>query len=73
MHLTSFLETANETDAAFARRIGVSPQALSRYKLGQRRPEWDVLERIKDATDGKVTPNDFLSLPGEAIEPRSAA
>lgn len=62
MRLNSYLEQAAEPDASFARRIGVSPQALSRYKLGQRRPEWDVLERIARETDGAVTPNDFIDL-----------
>ena len=60
MRLNDYLASHDETDAAFARRIGVTPQAVSRYKLAQRRPEWSVLTRIQEATGGKVTPNDFI-------------
>lgn len=60
MRLTDFLEDYDGTDAEFAEAIGVSAQALSRYRLGKRRPEWDVLDRIRRVTEGAVTPNDFL-------------
>ena len=60
MRLADWL-TANDTsDAAFAAPIGVTRQTVARYKSGDRRPEGDVLERIVQVTDGRVTPNDFL-------------
>ena len=61
MKLADFLTTYTGTDAEFAETIGVSRQTLWRYKQGDRRPEWDVLERISAATAGAVTPNDFMS------------
>lgn len=60
MKLAAYL-TANEVlDVVFAEKLGVTRQTLWRYKSGERRPEWDVLERIKRETGGQVTPNDFL-------------
>lgn len=60
MTITEFIAETELTDAAFAARIGVSRQALHRYKTGERRPEWGVIERIVAATNGAVTANDFL-------------
>lgn len=62
MKLASYLLQEEISDSAFAERIGVSRQALWRYKSGDRRPEWDVLERIAHETSGQVTPNDFLDV-----------
>ncbi|CAO4179026.1 helix-turn-helix domain-containing protein [Methylorubrum populi] len=78
MKLADYLSEAEIRPAAFAERIGVTRQTLWRYVSGDRRPEWDVLERIQAATGGHVTPNDFLegaatSLAEVASEPRSAA
>ncbi|MFC2248779.1 helix-turn-helix domain-containing protein [Labrys portucalensis] len=63
MTLSDFITANNLTDSAFARQINVSRQALARYKAGDRRPEWHVIARIVEATQGNVTANDFLKLP----------
>lgn len=60
MKLADWLTTNGVSDAAFAVRIGVTRQTVGRYKTGERRPEWDVLQRILDETESAVTPNDFL-------------
>ncbi|MBB2959883.1 helix-turn-helix transcriptional regulator [Methylobacterium sp. R2-1] len=79
MRLADYLHQAEIKPSAFAERLGVTRQTLWRYMSGDRRPEWDVLERIRAETDGQVTPNDFLDGPVEAAsgpapnEPRSAA
>lgn len=61
MKLATYLAAQEVKDAVFAERIGVTRMTLWRYKSGDRRPEWDVLERIVQATGGQVTPNDFLA------------
>jgi transcriptional regulator with XRE-family HTH domain len=66
MKLSSYLDAAKETHEAFAKRIGVSQAAVSRYAAGARLPRPEVLHRIVEATGGKVTANDFLS--DEAVE-----
>ncbi|MDH2313370.1 helix-turn-helix domain-containing protein [Methylobacterium brachiatum] len=63
MRLADFLADRGIKDSDFAETIGVSRMTLWRYKSGDRRPEWDVLKRIVQATDGHVTPNDFLDAP----------
>lgn len=69
MTLAEYLDKAETSDTAFAEMIGVSRQALHRYKTGERRPEWNVLERIRDVTGGQVTPNDFLDAPARETAP----
>lgn len=69
MKLTAWLTDSKVSDAEFASRIGVSRQALWRYRAGDRIPKRDVMERIKAATGGAVTPADFYeSQPREAAE-----
>lgn len=59
MKLSDWLSSNEIKDADFADRIGVSRQALHRYKTGKRVPERDVMFRIVSETDGSVTANDF--------------
>jgi transcriptional regulator with XRE-family HTH domain len=67
MQLSDYLAKADLSDAAFAVMIGVSRQAVHRYKAGERAPEWSVLAKIREATGGEVTPDDFLPVaPAEA-------
>jgi len=61
MKLTDYLAGHNISDADFAASIGVSRQSVHRYKTGDRAPEWPVLAKIRDATDGAVTADDFLA------------
>lgn len=67
MKLSDYLSQNEIADTAFAERIGVSRQALWRYKSGERRPEWHILEAIARETSGDVTPNDFM--PSAHAEP----
>jgi len=61
MKITDWLTKNNISDADFAERIGVSRQALWRYKAGDRIPKRSILDRIKDETGGDVRPADFFS------------
>lgn len=60
MRLADYLSDHKIKDATFAAQIGVTRQAVGRYKFGERKPEWAILQRIAKATEGNVTPNDFL-------------
>lgn len=66
MTLTSWLSKTNTSDADFAERIGVTRQALWRYKVAGRVPKPDIIARIAKATNGKVTANDFVFAPERA-------
>ena len=63
MHLRRYLASLGISVATFADTIGVTVQAVHRYVNGERIPNRDVMERIAAATQGKVQPNDFYSVP----------
>jgi transcriptional regulator with XRE-family HTH domain len=60
MRLNDYLEASGTTPSAFARRLGVSSETVRRYCEGTRIPRPEIMRRIVEATDNKVTPNDFF-------------
>lgn len=48
--------------AAFARVIERDKSTVTRLCNGERRPDPETMQRILDATNGVVTPNDFFSI-----------
>jgi transcriptional regulator with XRE-family HTH domain len=60
MKLSEWLKENGLSQAEFARRIGVSPPALSRFITGARIPHATSILKIRDATDGKVDVNDWV-------------
>jgi transcriptional regulator with XRE-family HTH domain len=62
MTLDDWLAQSALKDHEFATRIGVSRVTLFRIKTGRRTPSREVMERIHDATNGAVEPNDFFDL-----------
>ncbi len=60
MKLRQYLSEAGMTQEQFAAAIGVSQSVISRLSRGQSDVSLGVLRRILDATNGVVTPNDFL-------------
>ena len=71
MRLTDFLSARSLTDSAFASMIDVHHTTVGRWKRGDTRPDWDVLQRIVEVTDGQVTPNDFIDV-ASAAAPETA-
>jgi transcriptional regulator with XRE-family HTH domain len=61
MNLAAFLDQHCISDEAFAEKIGVERQTVHRYRSGERRPTWAVLEKIEKVTAGAVTANDFVA------------
>lgn len=62
MKLAAYLDETKTTYAAFAERIGVSVFAVGKYVRGQRMPRPQIMSRIKAATSGHVTADDFLTV-----------
>ncbi len=60
MKLGTYLRKNRTTQAEFARRLGVTQQALSNWISGERFPRRGHLIRIHQETDGAVTPRDFI-------------
>lgn len=56
--LKQYLSETGETQAEFAARIGSTQPRVSKYCTGTV-PRRKMMERIIDATKGRVTPNDF--------------
>jgi predicted transcriptional regulator len=59
MKLRDYLDEANLTPAAFAARLGVTPQTLYRYIAGDRQPRREVIDKIVLETGGKVGAGDL--------------
>jgi predicted transcriptional regulator len=66
MTLSEYLGRHSVSVSAFAAKVGVPPSTIWRVIKRQRDPGLDLLGKIMKATDGAVTPNDFLSLPQPA-------
>lgn len=60
MQLADYLKANGISDEDFGQLIGVTRQAVHRYKTFARFPERPVLSLIFEVTEGAVTPNDFL-------------
>lgn len=63
MKLGDYIEMKNLSQADFGRIVGVSQAAIDRYVRGARRPRYDIIPKIVNATNGKVTANDFYDIP----------
>jgi phosphopantothenoylcysteine decarboxylase / phosphopantothenate---cysteine ligase len=61
--LATWLADHPERADGFERRLGVTRQALYRYKTGEHIPAKDVMLRIVAETQGAVTANDFYDIP----------
>jgi DNA-binding transcriptional regulator YdaS (Cro superfamily) len=66
--LANFLTSSDLTERDFASKLGVTQQAVNTWVRGSRTPRIGQMQKIFEATNGAVTPNDFLQLPfrGEA-------
>lgn len=59
MKLRDYLAETNQTMSGFADRIGTKHWNVSRWCAGAW-PSPPMLVKIHEATDGRVTPNDWL-------------
>ncbi len=60
MKLADWIKRQKMKRKEFARLVGLSPSYVTELCYGDW-PSKDVAKRIKEATKGKVTPNDFLT------------
>lgn len=60
MNLETYLSSTGMTQQIFAEKLGVKQSAISQWISGKRTPKRQMLPKIIEATDGKVTPNDFF-------------
>lgn len=60
MNLGEFLERSGTTMTAFAAGLGVGVSTVHGWVSGRRLPGLEMAARIREATDGSVTFDDFL-------------
>jgi transcriptional regulator with XRE-family HTH domain len=60
MTLKDYLKLHGLTDGDFARIVKRQRTTVMRWRKGERRPDWESLEAISEATGGKVSPNNFF-------------
>jgi transcriptional regulator with XRE-family HTH domain len=63
MKLADYLYEHRISIGAFAAKLEVTHETVRRYTLGLRRPTWEILEKIRDHTDGAVSYEDFKDAP----------
>jgi hypothetical protein len=70
--LHEFLGPDPKVAVRFAKKIGVDPFTLRRYRLGLQKPQKDaVWRKIAIETNGQVVPNDFIPrIPERVFEAR---
>lgn len=68
MQLSDWLDQQKIDRSDFARRIGVSPAAITGWCKGAFWLSRESAQRIFDETRGAVTPNDFLQNSSQAAE-----
>lgn len=60
MHLSEYMAAQRLSDDQMAELIGIDRATVSRIRRGRMKPGWGTLAKIKAATEGAVTANDFL-------------
>lgn len=70
MKLASYLTENGISHRAFAERINTSQASVTRYAIGARTPRLEMIARIHNATNGRVSYEDFVrsGLASEAAE-----
>jgi transcriptional regulator with XRE-family HTH domain len=62
MTLADYMGKNNLDDDAMASLVGSDRSTISRIRRGKTKPSWDLVDRILDATDRQVTPNDYIGI-----------
>ena len=69
MNLGQWMHRQGLTDGEVGVLIGRSASTINRLRRGVTRPDWPTMIRLREATDGRVKPNDFI----QPAEHRGAA
>jgi transcriptional regulator with XRE-family HTH domain len=60
MRLNEWMNAGSVTDEALAARLEVDRSTISRIRRGTRMPSTEMMRKIREATGGSVTANDFV-------------
>lgn len=59
--LKSYIKEQGVTQRNFAKLLGITPNAISKYLANQRFPNRDIILKIEKATNGYVRPSDWYT------------
>lgn len=60
MKLADYLKATDTRPSAFAAKVGCPPSTITRILRNERSPGLELMARIRAASEGKVSANDFL-------------
>jgi transcriptional regulator with XRE-family HTH domain len=60
--IKQYMFDRNMTQEQFARKCNIGKNTLSFILNGKASPDWHTMQKIYDATDGKITPNDLMGI-----------
>lgn len=69
MRFHDWMTRTRSSNAAFGKEVGTSGETIRRYRLRLREPDAAMQAKIFHATDGEVTPNDWVGVGPVASEP----
>lgn len=74
MTLQEFMRSRSLDDEAMASKLGnISAHGVRKWRTGERTPRGHQMQRIFDATEGNVRPDDFFNVSAPAPSEKSAA
>lgn len=60
MQLSEWMKQESLTDQALSDKLGISRVAVTQYRLGDRMPRPEILVRLCQLTENKVSPIDLV-------------
>ena len=72
MTLAEYLKTENVKPSHLAMRLAVPASTITRLAKGKRAPSLGLAKKIAEATDGRVTPNDFAGIDPPTVDGEAA-
>ena len=60
MRLAQYMDMEDLIDETVAEALGCSRPSVTRYRQGKQNPSLPMMAKIRDYTEGRVMPNDWL-------------
>lgn len=67
MNLRTYLKLNSLSEMAFSQQIGVASTTINRLVRGKTKPSFALVQRIFEATQGAVTPNDLFDVKNQTL------
>jgi len=61
MKLSVWMKTNGFSDSKLADLVGKDRTTVLRWRTGETRPDWAVLQKLANVTENAVTANDFMN------------